>query len=152
MKLDGTLRLSDDTGKRTAGKFSRLIEDNVAVFARYFGAKLFPGSLNVDVPCPPSLQRDLDAGRPAPCIVIPKKELINMPDYIGDGHAWACDLKGTRFPAPIKCWIFRRKGSRVPASVIEIVSLEPLRLPYELQHRDAVTIEIFSLQNGIFNG
>jgi CTP-dependent riboflavin kinase len=144
LKLNGTLRLSDETGKRTAGAFSRLINDNAAVFEHYFRAKLFAGSLNIDVPYPPTLQQDLDAGRPAPCIFIRKRELINMPDYIGDGQAWACDLKGSKFPYPIRCWIFRRKGSRVPVGVIEIVSREPLREPYKLKHGDAVTVEVFS--------
>lgn len=143
LELNGTLRLSDETGKRTAGRFSRLINENAAVFEYYFGVNLFPGSLNIDVPYPPSLQQDLDAGRPTPCIVIPKRELINMPAYIGDGQAWTCDLKGSGFPIPINCWIFRRKGSQVPAGVIEILSREPLREPYELKHGDPVAIEVF---------
>jgi CTP-dependent riboflavin kinase len=142
MKLNGILRLSDETGRRTSGGFSRLINDNAAVFEHYIGAKLFPGSLNVDVPYPPTLQRDLDAGRPAPHIVIPKTKLINMPEYIGDGQAWACDLKGAKFPESVGCWIFRRKGSRVPPGVIEIIAREPLRQPYELMHGDAIIIEI----------
>jgi CTP-dependent riboflavin kinase len=144
LRLKGTLRLSDETGKRTVGGFSRLINDNATVFESYFGAKLFPGSLNIDVPYPPTLQQDLDAGQPAACIVIRRKELINMPDYIGDGQAWACDLKGSKFPSAIHCWIFRRKGSRVPPGVIEIVACEALRQPYDLNHGDAVTIEMLS--------
>ena len=143
LDLNGTLRLFDETGKRTAGCFSRLINENAAVFEHYFGVKLFPGSLNIDVPYPSSLQRDLDAGRPSPCIVIPKRELINMPTHIGDGQVWPCDLNGSRFSIPINCWIFRRKGSQVPAGVIEILSREPLREPYELKHGDPVTIEVF---------
>lgn len=126
------------------GGFSRLINDNATVFERHFGAKLFPGSLNIDVPCPSTLQKDLDAGEPPARIVIPRKELINMPDYIGDGQAWACHLKGVKFPSPIHCWIFRRKGSRVPPGVIEIVAREPLRQPYDLKHGDAVTIEVLA--------
>lgn len=121
MKLQGTLRLSDHTGRRTVGKFSNLINDNAAVFRRYFGVDLFPGSLNVDVPSPPSLQHDLDAGIPVPSITIPKSELINMPAYVGDGQAWACTLSGSKFQQPVRCWIFRRKGSRVPHGVIEKV-------------------------------
>jgi CTP-dependent riboflavin kinase len=144
LKLNGTLRLSDETGKRTAGGFSRLINDNATVFEHYFGTRLFPGSLNVDVPYPPTLQRDLDAGQPAAGIVIRRKELINMPDYIGDGQAWACDLKGSKLPNAIHCWIFRRKGSRVPPGVIEIVACEALRQPYDLKYGDAVTIEMLS--------
>lgn len=126
------------------GGFGRLISDNATVFERHFGAKLFPGSLNVDVPYPSTLQQELDAGRPSARIVIGREELINMPDYIGDGQAWPCDLKGSKFLTPVHCWIFRRKGSRVPAGVIEIVAREPLRLPYGLKHGDAVTIEMIS--------
>jgi CTP-dependent riboflavin kinase len=143
ISLSGTLRLSDETGKRTVGGFSRLINDNAIVFERHFGAKIFPGSLNVDVPYPSTLQQDLDASQPSAHIVIARKELINMPDYIGDGQAWACVLKGSKFPSPIHCWVFRRKGSRVPPGVIEIVAREPLRQPYGLKHGDAVTIEMF---------
>jgi CTP-dependent riboflavin kinase len=144
MKLNGTLRLSDETGKRTSDRFSKLINDNASVFELYIGVKLFPGPLNVDVPHPPSLQRNLDAGKPAPHIIIPRTKLINMPEYIGDGQAWACQLKGAKFPESIACWIFRRKDSRVPPGVIEILAREPLRQPYDLKHGDAVTIEVFS--------
>ena len=139
LTLLGTLRLSDFGGHRTAGMF-----DNRAVFRHYFGVDLFAGSLNVDVPRPPSLQMDLDAGVPPPAFVIPRAELINMPPYIGDGQAWECNLKGDKFPVPIQCWVFRRKGSRVPAGVIEIVAEKPLREPYCLQHADSVSIELFS--------
>jgi CTP-dependent riboflavin kinase len=67
-----------------------------------------------------------------------------MPGYIGDGQAWACHLRGEKFPQAIECWVFRRIGSQAPASVIEIVASEPLRAPYNLQHGDPVVIEIFS--------
>lgn len=142
MKLQGTLRLSDHTVKRTVGKFSNLINDNVGVFRRYFGVDLFPGSLNVDVPSPPTLQHDLDNGSPAPSIIIPKSELVNMPAYIGDGQAWPCTLSGSRFQQPVGCWIFRRKGSRVPHGVIELVATQGLRSAYGLQHGDRVVIEV----------
>jgi len=142
--LSGTLRLSE-LGKKplTAGKFSVLIRENADVFKRYFGVDLFPGSLNVDVPNPPSLQADLDAAKPPPSIIVPKSELINMPEYIGQGQAWPCNLIGSKFPQPISCWIFRRIGSRVPAGVIEIVAGQALREPYQLQHGDKVAIEVF---------
>lgn len=140
MTLNGTLRLSDYPGQRTVGMFGKLIRDNPVVFRRYFGVDLFAGSLNVDVSHPPSLQADLDAGRPAPAFIVPKAELINMPPYIGDGQAWRCELAGDKFPNAINCWIFRRKGSRVPAGVIELVSHESLRTRYKLQHGDKVVI------------
>jgi CTP-dependent riboflavin kinase len=143
--LRGTLRLSDATGRRTCGGFGKLITDNEEVFQRFFGEPLFPGSLNVDVPEPTSLQRDLDAGRPAPTLVVPRTALINMPSYIGDGQAWASYLRGNKFPHAIKCWVFRRIGSRVPIGVIEIVASEPLRVPYKLKHGDPVVIELLQV-------
>lgn len=146
MTLRGTLRLSDDRVQRTAGKFKQLINNNAEVFRRYFGLDIFPGSLNVDVPYPSSLQADLDAGRPRPAFVIPRSELVNMPTYVGDGQAWKCILNGAKFPEPIDCWIFRRIGSRVPPGIIEILATGPgLRTTYGLENGDAVAIAV--LQN-----
>lgn len=146
LSLAGTLRLSTPDAKRAGGCFNELITDNGAVFRRYFGVDLFPGSLNIDVPAPDSLQRDLDAGRPPPAFVIPKGELINMPRYIGDGQAWPCLLRGEKFPAPVPCWVFRRIGSLVLPGVIEIVAQHKLRDIYGLQHGDAVTIDFLPPQ------
>jgi CTP-dependent riboflavin kinase len=144
LTLNGTLRLSDCQCKRTAKNFSRLINENSDVFRRHFGVDLFPGSLNVDIRSPPSLQNDLDAGRPAPAFVIPRSELNGMPDYIGDGQAWQCVLSGAKFPKPIDCWIFRRKGSKVPCGVIEIVAPHPaLCSTFGLKNGDPVSIAIF---------
>ena len=143
--LSGTLRLSTNDAKRTVGLFNKLIADNAAVFKRYFNVDLFPGSLNVDVPKPASLQRDLDAGSPPPAFVIPRTELINMPPYIGHGQAWPCILRGEKFAAPVRCWIFRRIGSRVPHGVIEIVAQDKLRDVYGLQHGDEIAIDLMPL-------
>jgi len=52
LTLQGTIRLSDSSAIRTAGKFSALILDNAHMFRRYFGTDLLPCSLNVDVPHP----------------------------------------------------------------------------------------------------
>ncbi len=145
MILSGTLRLSTgETQRRTAGCFNKLITDNETVFRAYFGVDLFPGSLNVDVPVPNSLQQDLDAGNPLPSLIIPRTELINMPPYIGNGQAWPSILRGEKFPAPVSCWIFRRIDSKVPRGVIELVAREELRNTYGLQHADPVTIELFA--------
>lgn len=145
MILNGTLRLSDPGVKRTNGNFNKLIRENAAVFRRYFGVDLFHGSLNVDVLQPPSLQADLDGGRPSPAFVIPRTELVGMPPYIGDGQAWPCVLTGARFPQPINCWVFRRMGSRVPRGVIEIVAAgEALRSTYGLQHADKVVLDLLA--------
>jgi CTP-dependent riboflavin kinase len=146
--LSGTLRLSEPGAKRTVGRFNTLVTDNAAVFRSYFGVDLFPGSLNVDVSAPVSLQRDLDAGNPPPAFVIPKTELINMPAYIGDGQAWPCILRGEKFPAPVSCWILRRIGSRVAPGVIEIVAQDKLRDLYSLRHGDAITMELVARQTG----
>jgi CTP-dependent riboflavin kinase len=142
--LQGSIRLSTEGVPRTAGRFNELINDNADVFRRYFGVNLFPGSLNIDVPGPASLQRDLDAGKLLPALVIPKTELINMPPYIGNGQAWVCRLSGQRFSNPVSCWVFRRIGSRVPPGVIEIVAPNKLRDVYGLQHGDKVTLDIYS--------
>jgi CTP-dependent riboflavin kinase len=149
--LLGSLRLSTEGARRTAGRFNELINDNADVFRRYFGVNLFPGSLNVDVPQPATLQRDLDAGKPLPAFVIPKTELINMPPYLGNGQAWVCRLGGQRFSNPVSCWVFRRIGSRVPPGVIEIVAQNRLRDVYGLQHGDKVTLDIHSpsAQSGV---
>ena len=142
MRLSGTLRLSD-TEKRTVGHFNILISDNAEVFRRYFGVEIFPGSLNVDIADPPSLQADLDAGRPAPSIIIPRRELVNMPAYLGNGQAWPCKLAGPKFHKPVMCWVFRRIGSRVLPGVIEIIAPPPKRREtYNLHHGDPVTIEL----------
>lgn len=140
--LSGTLRLSVPGAQRTAGRFNELVTDNAAVFRRHFGVVLFPGSLNVDVPEPASLQRNLDAGIPSPAFVIPKAELVNMPAYIGDGQAWPCVLHYEKSSIPISCWIFRRIGSRVPQGVIELVASTKLRDTYSLQHGDPITIHL----------
>ena len=145
--LSGTLRLSTRGAKRTVGRFNKLITDNAAVFRHYFGVDLFPGSLNVDVREPASLQYELDAGNPPPAFVIPKTELINMPAYIGDGQAWPCILRGEKIPVPVPCWIFRRIGSKVSPGVIEIVAPDKLREIYGLQHGDAMTIDLVPPQN-----
>jgi CTP-dependent riboflavin kinase len=144
LTLSGTLELSDPKSKRTMGGFAQFVTANDATLQQFFGFKLFPGSLNVNVPNPPSLQQDLDAGRPAPLFVIPKETLEGMPVYIGDGQAWACNLYSEKFPASIGCWIFRRIRSGVPRGVIEIVAVEHLVGPYKLQHADPVTIEVFT--------
>lgn len=118
------------------------MEANRTVFRRYFGVDLFPGSLNVDVHYQPSLEDDLDAGTPTPSFVIPRAELINMHEYIGDGHAWGCALRADKLPEPITCWIFRRKGSRVPKGVVEIVASVALVSTFGLRNGDRVAIEI----------
>jgi CTP-dependent riboflavin kinase len=142
--LSGTVRLSTASVRRTAGRFNELITDNQEVFRRYFGVSLFPGSLNVDVPEPASLQRDLDAGKPPPAFVIPRSQLIKMPRYIGDGQVWPCRLTGPRFLASVLCWVFRRIGSRVPHGVIKIIAQNKLRDAPDLQHGDRVSLDIYS--------
>jgi CTP-dependent riboflavin kinase len=144
MILRGTLELSDPETKRTVGGFAQFVTANDSTLREHFGHKLYPGSLNVLVEDPPTLQQDLDAGRPAPLFVIPRNLLDGMPVYIGDGQAWPCNLGGEKFPEAIGCWIFRRIRSGVPRGVIEIVSTEHLVGPYKLQHADPVTIEVFT--------
>jgi CTP-dependent riboflavin kinase len=148
MTLRGTLELSDSETRRTVGGFAQFVTANDSKLREFFGHKLFPGSLNVLIEEPPTLQQDLDAGRPTPLFVIPKHLLDGMPVYIGDGQAWACNLHSDKFPSAIGCWIFRRIRSRVPRGVIEIVAVEPLVGPYKLQHGDQVNIEVFTQSPG----
>ncbi len=136
--LDGKLNL-----KNTAGKFNQLINDNKEVFRRYFETNLFPGSLNVKVETPSDIQQNLDRGVFKPQFVIPRNELIGMPDYIGDGQTWPCKLSCVKFRSPIDCWVFRRIGSIVPKGIIELVAEQELVEPFALQDGDPVTLEVF---------
>ncbi len=135
--LNGKLNLI-----HTVGKFKILINDNKDVFYKYFGVYLFPGSLNIKVENPPNLQTNLDKGIPPPDFIIPRNELIGMPEYIGNGQAWGCRLKCDKFERDIDCWIFRRVGSRVPKGIIEIVSNFELVKPHGLVDGDNILIEL----------
>jgi len=136
MILSGRLNLIN-----TVGKFKILINENREVFHKYFGVYLFPGSLNVRIDIPDNLQSELDKGIPSPDFIIPKEKLVGMPAYIGNGQAWKSILSCQKFPTSVKCWIFRRIGSKVPKGIIEIVAEQELVKPYDLQDGDAVTIE-----------
>lgn len=137
MILEGKLNLI-----HTVGKFKILINENKEVFWKYFGAVLFPGSLNIKIDKPENLQQEFDRGNPQPNFVIPRTELVGMPDYIGNGQAWRCVLFCEKFPVPVECWIFRRIGSRVPKGIIEIVSEQELVKPHALKDGDEVSIEV----------
>jgi len=135
--LNGKVNLT-----RTARKFNILINNNKEVFHKYFGTHLFPGSLNIKVEHPPDLQDNLDKGDPPPAFVIPKNELVGMPNYIGDGQTWPCQLNCGKFQKPIDCWVFRRIGSKVPKGIIEIVSALELVKPYGLCDGDDMLIKL----------
>jgi CTP-dependent riboflavin kinase len=144
MTLSGSLELSDTKTNRATNGFAHFVTANDAILQQFFGFKLFPGSLNIRISDAPTLQQDLDGGRPPPLFVIPRDMLAGMPVYIGDGQAWACNLKSEKFPSEIGCWIFRRIRSGVPRGVIEVVAVEALVGPYKLQHEDPVTLEVFA--------
>ena len=133
--------------KKTVGKFRDLINENRDVFRKHFGVDLFPGSLNVDVPEPRTLQDDLGLGKYRPALVIPRSELKGMPAYIGDGQALRCKLQSTKMTGPVDCWIFRRIGSRVRKAVIEIVAEEALADTFGLRDGDSVTLRFFEGPN-----
>ncbi len=143
IRLSGTIRQSERGDRRTAGGFGKLIEDNRAVFRKYFGVELFAGSLNIDVSEPAALQEDLDQGKHQPEFVIPKAELFGMPGYIGDAQAWRAALVTQKSSTPIVCWIFRRIGSRVPRGVIEVLAAEKLTTRYGFVHGEAVELTLF---------
>ena len=141
MNLKGSLNLLG-----TAGKFSILINENRQVFKKYFGVDLYPGSVNVYVNDPGTLQADMDKGVYLPDFVIPRTELVDMPDYIGDGQAWACILSCNKLETPINCWVFRRIGSRVPKGVIELVAQDRLVIPNNLKNGDDLTLRLPNLK------
>lgn len=140
--LAGTLCISDATGKRTHGGFARGVETNRPVFDQHFGAPIFAGSLNVLVPEPRSLQADLDNRHPLPSFTIPSSQLEGSPGYLqnADAQIWCCTLRCDKIPNALKCWIFRRVGSRVPKGILEIVAVEALVEPYGLKNGDPVTL------------
>ena len=128
--------------RKTAGKFSDLIIQNASVFRQYFGEKLFPGSLNVAVAVPTTLQIDLDARRIPPALVIPRCELQGMPTYIGDDQAWRCTLQFETTSPLVRCWVFRRIGSQVPRGILEVVASLPLVKTYGLRDGQAVQLTL----------
>lgn len=138
MDIHGKIRLH-----RTCGKFSEFVKDNAAVFRRYFGADLFPGSLNIDTGPTRALQEQLDRGNPRPSFVIPRAEMGGkwMPNRLGNGQAWACTLHTTGAP-PISCWVFRRIKSGVPPGVLEIVATVEIVRPYKLPNGHPVRLEL----------
>jgi CTP-dependent riboflavin kinase len=116
------------------------------VFLKYFVFALFAGSLNIDVRETRKLQHDLDFRKYLPAFVIPKSELINMPDYIGDGQTWRAVLVTPKCTNSIPCWIFRRIGSKVWEGVIEVLACERLVTKCGFVHGDPV--ELFLFQGG----
>ncbi len=143
IRLSGKIRKSEPGHKRTGGAFNQQIEENRAVFLRYFAVDLFPGSLNIDVCEPSTLQCDLDEGKYRPEFVIPKSELVGMPEYIGDGQAWKAALEIQKPSSPVSCWVFRRIGSKVSPGVIEVLAAESLTQKYGLVHKDPVKLNLF---------
>jgi hypothetical protein len=142
LEICGKLRISEPgEARKTVGKFSQFVRDNAAVLHDHFKADLFPGSLNVDV-VKPYLQSDLDAGQPTPTFVIPRNKLIGVPESIGDGQAWSCTLQTDSMTSPVRCWIFRRIGSRLPSGVIELVANVPLVTTHQLRDGDSVVIHV----------
>ena len=143
LELTGTVRRSEAGGaRRTVGGFGRLVTENQEAFRAHFGCNIFPGSLNIDVPHPETLQAELDKGTYRPAINIPREELQGMPDYIGDGQAWKASLGGEKISPPADCWVFRRIGSRVPQGVIEILAPMSLSELYDLRDGDPVDLTI----------
>jgi CTP-dependent riboflavin kinase len=142
MEFHGKLVISEPGAPaKTRGDFGPFFKQNADVFRRYFGMDLYPGSLNVYIPEPMTLQADLDAGQPPPAIVIPRGEMVGMPIYIGDGRAWPCTLQCADMRSSVTCWVFRRIGSRVPHGVIELVAPPPpLVATYDLRNGNPARI------------
>jgi CTP-dependent riboflavin kinase len=107
--------------------------ENHKTLRKYFGADLFPGSLNVDIDSV-SLHQQLDRGEPKPAFRIPRQELRLMSPYLGDAQAWRVSLSAARIAPPHDCWVFRRIGSMVPANVLEILSTVSIVTTFGVRH------------------
>jgi len=127
----------------TVGKFSDFVAANQVLLDREFGCRIFPGSLNLYVATPASLQLDLDRRLYAPTILIRRDMLTAMAPYLGDAQAWRAKLVGAKIPGGVDCWVFRRVGSRVPTGIIEIIACEGLSNAYELRNDDPVLLRIW---------
>lgn len=149
LTLKGAVRLSvDGQVRKTAGCFSKLMEENADAFLHHFGAQLAPGSFNVTIANYPNIHQDLDGGKFAPYFVIPWAELKGKynPPRLGDGQAWSCQLRSEKIPDHHDCWVFRRIHSTVPPGVLEILSTVRLVLEFALEDGDPVEIDL--LENG----
>jgi CTP-dependent riboflavin kinase len=134
MTLRGRFRISEEGApRRTCGKFAAWMAENQETFWKYFGADLFPGSLNVDIDSTAgSLHQQLDSGEPQPTFTIPRQEL--RASSLGDAQAWRVSLSAARITTPHECWVFRRIGSKVPANVLEIVSTVAIVTTFGVRH------------------
>ena len=120
-------------------KFAVFAKENAGALARHFGGPVFPGSLNVRT-ATRRIGEALDSGRPPPDVVIPKADLRGMPGYLGDGRAWRCRLR-TDHNGPVRCFLFRREGSRVRPGVVEVLAAERLVDLLGLTQGQAVALE-----------
>lgn len=136
MTLSGRFRLTEADGpQRTCGKFAAWMAENQVTLNKYFGADLFPGSLNVDIDSAgASLHQQLDSGDPQPAFTVPRRELQAMSPYLGDGQAWRVSLSAARIAPPHECWVLRRIGSKVPPNVLEILSTVAIVKTFGVQH------------------
>jgi len=137
----GQLRLSTEGQKRTSGQFAKLVNDNADTFARHLGKAIYPGSLNVEIGDSLGLQYMLDGRMIAPAGIIRRAELRNMPRYIGQSAFWRAKLHHGEAALPV--WVFRRRKSKVPAGVIELLSCERLRDVHGMQDRDRITLTLY---------
>jgi CTP-dependent riboflavin kinase len=142
MMLRGRFRFTEAGGpKRTCGNFAAWMTANQETLRKYFGADLFPGSLNVDIDSGAAdLHQGLDRGEPLPAFTIPRRELRAMPPYLGDAQAWRVSLSAARISMPHECWVFRRIGSKIPANVLEIVSTVAMVRTFGLRHGEDVEL------------
>jgi CTP-dependent riboflavin kinase len=138
----GQLRLSSEGTKRTSGQFAKLVHDNAETFRRHLGTDIYPGSLNVEIGDPLGLQYILDARLIAPAGIIRRAELRNMPRYIGQSAFWRAELHHGEVSLPV--WVFRRRRSKVPAGVIELLSSARLRDVHGMQDRARITLTLYA--------
>lgn len=122
-------------------RFAVFATENADVLARRLGGPVFPGSLNIRTG-----RRNvggwLDLGfwPRQPDVIIPKAEFRGMPAWLGDGRAWRCLLR-TLTAGPFRCFLFRRKGSRVRPGIVEVLAAERLVDSLGLKQGQMVILE-----------
>lgn len=148
------MKIQGEIAEKTVGNFSKLFtERNSEVFKKYFGEKLYSGSLNIKIELQGITHQELQeqvnkreySFFPKPDFIIPDKEIEN--NKLRDAVIWKCELDFPEKPIQIckhKTWIFRRIDSRMLEThqSLEIVASVKLRDEYDLQDEDKVHIII----------
>jgi hypothetical protein len=88
LEVRGTFRLTDETGKRTLGLFSKIVSESMESIVHHFGRSLFPGTVNLTVSDPPDPMAAIrDAGL-SPEVTIQRHELSVPARHKKIGEHW----------------------------------------------------------------